>query len=169
MLNTVKVISTKLNSIGQRIIKFLRYGLSDIQTAEEYGPHGFDSNPVKNMIALYAETGQKGETVIIGYLVKSKLAEAGEARMFSTDADGALKTFIWLKADGTMQLGGTDDFAVSFNNLKTEFNELQSKWNAFAAAYVPGSPALQGTPPTAGQSSANIDNAKNAKIKTVSP
>jgi hypothetical protein len=54
---------------------------------------------------------------------------------------------------------------VQFSALKTAFEELQGKWNAFAAAYLPGGPASQGTPPTAGQSTADISNAKIDSVR----
>lgn len=166
-MNLVKVYSAATNAIGQRMIKFLRYGAKDVQTAIEAGPHGIDSYPVKDCIAVYAKVDE--ETVVIGYLLRSKLAAIGETRLYSTDADGLLKAYVWLKNDGVMHLSGDADFVVSFNNLKEEFNKLQDKWDAFAAAYVPGGPSTQGLPPTLQVSGANIDNAKNTKIKTIAP
>ncbi len=178
-MNLVKVFSAAVNNINQRMIKFLRYGSKDVQTAIEGGPHGIDSHPVADSIAIYAKVDE--ETVVIGYLLRSKLAAIGETRLYSTDSDGTLKAYVWLKNDGIMHLSGDNDFAVSHNNLKTEFNSLKAshndlagKWNAFCAAYVPGSPTVTGLPPSLASSTstpndANIDNAKNTKIKTIAP
>ncbi len=168
-MNLVKIYSADLNSITQRVIKFLRFGSRDVQTAIESGPHGIDSFPVKDTVAIYAPTGNAGETVIVGYLLRDKLAQVGETRLYSTSIDGTLKTYIWLKNDGIMHFGGDADYVVSFNNLKTEFEKLQNKWDAFAAAYVPGSPSVTGLPATLQASGANIDNAKNTNIKTIAP
>jgi hypothetical protein len=178
-MNLVKINSSALNSIGQRMMKFLRYGAKDVQTAIEGGPHGMDSRAVENSIAIYAKLDE--ETVVIGYLLRDKLAEVGETRLYSTNTDGELKAYVWLKNDGIMHLSGDNDFAVSFNNLKTEFNALKAdhntladKWNTFCAAYLPGSPSTLGTPPTLATSTvmpnaSDIDNAKNTKIKTIAP
>lgn len=178
-MNFVKVISVELDSLQRRVVKVLRMGKGDIQTSDQVAPHGIDSYPVKDMTAIYAQTEQKGETVIIGYLNKNMLAAIGETRMYSTDADGGLKTFVWLKNDGTIELGGSaknlvrfQELKTGFDQLKTDLNDMKTKWNAFTAAYVPGGPALVGTPPTlAGQNSpastASIDSAKIDEIKTL--
>lgn len=176
-MNFVTTISTQLDSLQRRVIKILRMGKNDIQTSDQVAPHGIDSNPVKDMTAVYAATEQKGETVIIGYLNKNMLAAVGEMRLYSTDADGVLQTFVWLKNDGTMELGGGaknlarfQELKTGFDQLKADLNDMKTKWNTFAAAYVPGSPSVTGLPPTAQQSTAStasIDTAKIDEIKTL--
>lgn len=161
-----KVISTEFDNLKRRIVKFTGQGKSDVQTAKEYSPFGIDSNPVPELVAIYSDTGIKGKSVLIGYLIKDKLAAIGENRLFSLKDDGSLSTFIWLKNDETMQLGGDADFAVRFSKLESEFNKLNNAWNTFAGTYVPGSPTTVGTPATASQSGADISLAKNDKIKT---
>jgi hypothetical protein len=167
MLNAVKVISTELDELKRRIVKYLRLGKSDVQTSYETVPFGIDSHPLKDMIAIYGMTGEKGKTVIIGYLNRGRVAAIGETRIFSTDSDGALKTFIWLKNDGTIQIGGSTDFMVRYSKLEAAFNELNNKFNAFANAYVPGGPSAQGLPAAAQPSTADITGAKIAEIKTI--
>ena len=98
-MNIVKVFSTEVDSKLRRLIKFLRLGKSDVQTAYQAGSYGMDSNPIKNMVAIYAETGKIGDTVIIGYINRDQLAEPGEIRIFSTDDDGGLKSYVWCKKD----------------------------------------------------------------------
>jgi hypothetical protein len=176
-MNFVKVISTELDNLQRRVVKILRYGKSDVQTSDQIAPHGIDSNPVKDMIAVYAETGQKGETIIAGYLNRNVLAAAGETRIYSTNTNGELQIYAWLKADGTMELGGNakhlarfEELKSGFDTLKTDLNDLKTKWNTFATAYIPGGPAVVGTPPTAqtsAASTASIDSAKIDEIKTL--
>jgi hypothetical protein len=175
----VKVISSEINQALQRVVKYQRLGKSDIQTSIEASPFGVDSNPIKNWVAVYAETSEKGKTVIVGYLNKNQLAATGEYRNYSTNDDGEEVFYTWLKKNGTMEIGGTENFAVKFNELKTEFNKLKEshntlaeKWNSFCTAYVPGSPSVTGTPATLSTSSvspndSDIDNSKNDKIKTI--
>jgi len=175
-MNLVKIISTEINDLTERVSKFLRFGLKDVQTALQTAPYGVDSNPIKDMIAIYGATSDKGKPVIIGYINQNQLADIGETRIFSTDASGNLKTFIWLQNDGIMEIAGDVDNMVRFSDLKSGFdelksdlNDLKSKWNTFAAAYVPGGPTPVGTPPTASTSSistASIDDSKIDKIKT---
>ena len=176
-MNLVKIISTEVNDLAERIVKFLRFGLKDVQTAIQTAPYGMDSNPIKDMIAIYGATSDKGKPVIIGFINKNQLTDIGETRIFSTDANGALKTFIWLQNDGIMEIAGDVDFMVRFSELKSGFDELKSdlndmksKWNTFAGAYVPGGPAAIGTPPSASQSAsstASIDGSKIDEIKTL--
>lgn len=172
MLNITKILSTDFDDIKRRIIKVLRKGNSDVQTSMEASPFGIDSNPLKDMIAIYGPTEEKGKTVIIGYVQKDKLADIGETRLFSTDADGAEQFFIWLKNDGTAEIGGTDYHMVRYEKLEEAFNELKSDFNNFITAYNThthigvtvglGSTSFT-TPGT--QSAADITPAKISEIK----
>ena len=166
MISIVKILSSEFDDLKRRIIKVLRRGKSDVQTSKEIGPFGIDSNPVNGMYAIHAETGIRGKTVIIGYININQIAAIGEMRLYSTDADGALKTYTWLKNDGTIEIGGNDDFMVRYSKLETAFNELKQKFNTFAAAYTPGGPSSVGTPPEIQQSNADISQAKIETIKT---
>lgn len=174
-LNIVKVISTRVVD-NFRNIKFLRMGKSDIQETEQIGPHGFDSNPVKDMAAIYAPTLQQGEPVILGYINKKQMdLDLGESLMFSTNQNGVLQIYIRMRADGTMEMNGNSDFMVRFNELKTGFDQLKSDFNDFVSntynTHVHPSPAggSTGTTPSLGTpSAASIDNAKIAEIKTSS-
>ena len=173
-MNLVKVISSQVNKINQRLIKVLRYGKSDIQTPIQATPYGCDSNPIKDVVAVYGKTESDGSTIIIGYLNKNSLAGVGEYRNYSTDEDGVVKFYTWLKSDGTMEIGGNTNFAVKFNELKTEFNALKTSHNNLLTEYkthvhnvtAVGSPTAP-TISTQASNTSNIDNAKNDKIKTI--
>ena len=165
------VISTALDTT-YRVVKVLRMGKDDVQEAAECAPFGVDANPIKDMIAVYAETIDKGDSVIIGYLNANQLAAPGEVRMYSTDADGAMKTYTWLKADGTMEIGGSANHMVQYEALATAFNKLKSdhdalidEWVSFCAVYAPG-PSVVPIPTSAAHSTADISPAKLDKIKT---
>ena len=174
MLSVVKILSTSITS-GKRIIKFLRMGKSDVQTSNEAMPFGFDSNPTKDLIAIYGQSATKGDTVIIGYINKNQLADIGELRLYSTDDNGNQKFYVWLHNDGTCEIGGDTNYAVKFNELKTEFNKLKDNFNNFLLAYnththvgvTVGSGATGMTTPSTETNTSNIDNAKNDKIKTI--
>ena len=161
-----KVISTRLKN-ARRFIKILINGRDDVQEINVVSPYGVDSNPVKNMIALYSSTSEKGKAVVIGYVNKSALADIGELRLFSTDADGDPDNgaFIHLKNDGTAEMLGTGDFMVRFNALETGFNQLRSDHNAFLT-HVHGAAGTPPAPP-APTSTASISSAKIDEIKTL--
>lgn len=178
-MNLTKVISTRIQS-ARRLVKFLRYGRSDVQECAESVPFGIDSNPVKDMIAVYAPTGEDGKNVIIGYINKQQLADVGETRLFSTDSDGELKFFIHLKNDGTCDVGGDTDNMVRYSELESAFNQLRSDLNDLITAYnahihvttatigastTPG--VIAPTTSTGTPSSADISGAKIDEIKTI--
>jgi len=175
-MNLVKIISTSLDSFGKLIVKFSRFGNKDIQTSIEVSQYGVDSNPIKGMVAIYTPTTSNGDTFILGYLNKNRLADVGEFRTFATDADGVEKFYIWQKSDGTCEIGGDTNFAVKFNELKTEFNKLKTDHNNFLAEYkththvltlTSGTGTAAPTISTQIANTSNIDNSKNDKIKTI--
>lgn len=154
-MKLVKTISTSIDSITRRIVKVLRMGKSDIQTSFSTAPYGVDSNPIKDMIAVYSETGEKGKTVIIGYINKNAHADIGELRLFSTDSNGSEKKYIWLKNDNTIEVGGSSDNMVRYSALETAFNIMLADLNSARAALS--------LPPSV----ANISGAKINEIKTL--
>lgn len=174
MLNITKVISTSFDDLQRRFIKVLRKGKSDVQTPIEASPFGIDSNPIKDMIAVYGQTEEKGKTVIIGYIDKNKLAASGETRLYSIDNNGNLKTYVWLKNDGTMEIGGNTKHMVRYEELQTAFNQLKQDLNTFITIFNShthtgvtigvGSTSTTTTPGTT--SSADISPAKIDNIKT---
>ena len=133
-MNTVKVISTAIKE-GRRLIKFLRYGKSDVKENYEASPYGLDSNPVEDTVALYTTTSTNGQSAVIGYVGLNKHADVGEFRTFSTDADGAEVFYTWLKNDGTYEIGGDVDNAVRYSKLEDAFNELKDDFNALVQDY----------------------------------
>lgn len=178
-MNLVKIISTELENFGnnlkRRIIKLLRYGTSDFQTTFEAAPYGLDSNPIKDTVGVYADTGDKGSAVIIGYLNKKQLADVGEFRTYSTDKEGNLKFYTWIKNNGTMELGGNtknlarfQELEQAFNQLKDDFNKLVQAYNSHKHIGVTAGNSVSGiTQQIATQSQADISGAKIDEIKTL--
>lgn len=163
-------------SAGKRIVKVQQFGIKTAATASAFGD---DSQPLENTTALFAKTSNNAEPVVIGYINKNQLAGPGEKRIFSVNSDGIVQAYIWLKKDGNIEFSGDDDNLVRYSELKTAFNELKAdhnglaaKWDAFAAAYLPGGPASVGLPSTlstetVGQSGADISGAKIDKFKSI--
>lgn len=162
-MQLTKVISTAVDKVKRRLVKIARYGKDDIQTPVEAMPYGTDANPIADMIAVYSQTSEKGNPVIIGYINKNQLAGVGEHRTYSTDADGVLKFYIWQKNDGTCEIGGNSDFMVRFNKLKSGFDKLKADFNSHIHTGNIGAPT---SPPTVA-TTASIDDAKIEEIKTL--
>lgn len=177
-MQLAKTISTSIDSLKRRVVKILRFGLSDTLTPIQVAPYGVDSVPIKDMVAVYSETSEKGKSVIIGYLNKNALAGVGEYRTFSTDASGVLKFYIWQKANGTCEIGGNTHNLVRYTplnaGLQTEVGLINQNLNAIAAnlsllnAYVNGLvPGTVPTPYVPVAVSLDISAAKINEIKTL--
>jgi hypothetical protein len=145
-------------------VKVLRYGKSDIQTPTEASPHGIDSNPVKDMIAVFSDTEESGKPVIIGYLNKNRVADVGELRLFSTDKDGKEVFYAYLKNDGTMELGGKVDNLLRFIPLDAALQQMAIDLNIELVKISAAISALGGaygvTPISIDISQAKIDEIK---------
>ena len=126
----VMITLSKLKSVaieqGQRILKVLQYGP---KTANECGPFGLDSSPLPEYTAIYAETSNVSESLIIGYIQKNQIAQQGEARLFSLDSKGLLKSEIFCKADGTIILNGGGFNSVRYESLNSELQKLKTDIN----------------------------------------
>jgi len=164
-MKATKVISTSIDSLNRMVVKILRLGKSDVQTSKQVSPYGFDSNPIKNMVAIHSDTGERGKTIIVGYINKNQITEKGESRIFSTDENGLLKTAIHLKNDGTIEVGGNSDFMVRYSALETAFNELQQKFNTHTHAGVTAGVGVTAIP--SALSTGDITASKIEEIKTI--
>lgn len=160
MITLSKVRSTILEN-KRRIIKVFQFGA---KTALEISAFGEDSNPVENMSALYADTGEAGEPVIIGYINTEQLAGVGEKRLYSLQADKTLSTYIWLKNDETMEIGGSADNMVRYQKIDDALQSQKDKINIeltkIQAAIVNLGGAYVKIPITIDTSNAKIDEIK---------
>ena len=123
---TLSILKSVAIEQGQRILKVMQYGP---KTANECGPFGLDSSPLENYTAIYSETANVGESLIIGYIQKNQIAQQGEARLFSLDSNGLLKAEIFCKADGTIILNGGGFNSVRYENLNSELQQLKTDIN----------------------------------------
>jgi hypothetical protein len=164
-MNLVKVYSTSVDNLKRTIVKFLRYGKSDVQTSMQAAPYGIDHNPIKDMIAIYGETAKNGDTVIVGYINKNAKAGEGELRLFSTDANGTEKMYLWLKANGTMELGGSADNVVKYTPLNSGLAAFQAQIQAQLVLIAAGIASAGGSY-SPGTLNINISASKVAQLKT---
>ena len=179
-MNITKIISTALKD-ARRLVKFYRFGTSDVRENYEASPFGLDSNPVKDTVGVFSSTTSNGQGVILGYVHANKKADVGEFRTYATDANGAEVFYTWIKADGTMEIGGDTDNMVRFSELKTAFDQLKSDFDSLVSSYnthihtttatVGPSPTIFGvispTTSTGSPTTANIDPSKIDEIKTI--
>lgn len=168
-MQVTKTINTLLDNLGRTMVKVYKYGISDVQTPKQVSPFGLDSNPIKDMVAIYSKTDDAGTNIIIGYFNKNQLSQVGENRLYSTDENGNLKTFIWLKNDGKIQLGGTDNNLVLHAALNDALNkalvglvpQIQQQLALIATGIAAGGGSY-----TPGTLTCNLDAAKTLNITT---
>lgn len=159
MLNLVKIISTAWDASNRLLPKFFRLGKSDVQTAKQVTPFGIDSNPLPEMRALYAQTGENGQTCIIGYIQEDMIAEPGEVRLFAIGGEGNVVNSIHISNAGNIFIGvekpAQDNTFVRYNELNIAITQLTTEFNAFVTAYnahthivtAPTLPTLTAVPP----------------------
>jgi hypothetical protein len=161
MISLSRVKEITIDSL-KRILKVEQFG---IKTAFESAPFGVDSSPLKDMIAVYGNTTSDSESVIIGYINENQVAEPGETRLFSLDSNGSLKSYLYLKKDGVIELNGDSNFAVKFNELQTVLNSLASNIDIENAKISAAITALGGSYIQA-PITIDLTPAKNETIKT---
>lgn len=165
MLTQTRTLSSRLDDVGRWIIKMTRYTKKDTVEARQVSPYGLDSNPIPGLVAIYGHTESVKDCVVVGYILPRQLAALGEIRLYSTDQDGNIKSFVWLKNDGTMNLNGSAKHLARFEELETAFNQLKSDFNGHTHAGVTPGGGTTATPLP--QSAADISGAKAETIKTL--
>ena len=162
MISTAKVKQWSIEK-GKRILKLMQFGA---KTAKVAAPFGDDSNPVKDMTAIFAETSVDGEPYVIGYVNTNMMAQEGEKRIFSLKGSGGLSSYIWLKNDETIEIGGNADHAVRFAPLKSGIDAKDALIQAELVKIAAGITAAGGSY-APGNITTDIEGAKITKIKTM--
>lgn len=161
MISLAKYFSSAIEQ-GKRILKVTQFGT---KTAKECSPFGFDSQPPEGWTAIYAETSNADESVVVGYINKHQFMGAGATRMYSIGTDGAVKAYVVCDAVGRINLNGNEFSSVRFENLVTGLNSQNTLINAELSkialvlnSLVPGSY-------TVAPVSTNITTAKSETVK----
>jgi hypothetical protein len=164
MIKIGKIDSSKFDSLKRRILKVLTFGKSSVNNVYECAAHGVDTNPPKGKKAIVVESVTNGEKFILGYVNESQKSEVGGYRVYATDDQGNEQNNIYLRPDGTIEIGGDTDFMVRYTALETAFNELQQKFNSHVHPGVQAGPGA--TSPTTTPSTGDITQSKIEEIKT---
>ena len=160
MITLAKVKSSSIENF-KRIIKVLQFGP---KTAKECYPFGFDSSAPENWTAIYSDTSNKDESIIIGYINKNQIAEVGGSRMYGVANSGEVVSFLYARASGVLELNGNEFSGVRFQNLVTAINAQNSLINAELAKVAISIGALGGsyTPNTI---STNLTSSESPTVK----
>jgi hypothetical protein len=119
MNSVVSVISAKMDDLGRLVTKFLRNGKDDVQETKTALPFGFDCMPIKGMKAIYSQTSNMAEPVLIGFINEKMVSESGESGLYSTNDEGEIQVYLRLKKDGTIHFGGEAGNLTRYQELNT--------------------------------------------------
>lgn len=151
----------------------MRIGYEDnARDIEHIEPAGEDSGPVTGDQAIVLQVSDNYQIAILVDDGITPTAQPGEKIIYA-HTQGQREAFIKLKTNGEIWLGNNTvqqptDFAVLYNKLREEFDELNSKFNALQSAYNGhGHPPIAINPPSlqAQRSNADITNVKSNYIK----
>jgi len=149
----------------------------DLQTIEQLGATGEDSNPQPGARVIVIDLGPSYRVAVALSDELEPEVEVGEKEIYSYDDAGAKLATIKLLNDSSIELNGDADNAVAFAGLKTAFDQLKSDFDSLVSAYnahvhattatvSTGSPGvLSATVSTGSPTTADIDPAKIDSIK----
>jgi len=160
MITFSKIKSATIEA-GKRILKINQFGA---KTAKESYPFGFDSQPLEDWTAIYSETSNKSESVIIGYINKNQLAEPGSSRMYALGESGEVVGFVHCRASGVLELNGSSFSSVRFQNLVQAINAQNVLINA-ELSKIAVSIGLLGGSYVPGTISTNLTSSESATVK----
>lgn len=120
----------KVKEISKDFIKSLVFGRSDSRIAPQIAPYGIDSKPVINETSVYCVTDNNSKSVTLGYIIKSDKTESGETRIYASDKEGNESFYIYMKNDGTCEIGGNADNLVKWTGINTSLQNEVTLINA---------------------------------------
>ena len=140
----------KINSLlidaGRRLAKVFILSKSDVQTSYMIGPWGDDSAPIKNADIVHSKT-TGDESIILGCINTNSSVEPGEKRIYATDENGAEIIDIYLRKNGTIEIGGSgesltiygplnDNLQTTIIDINTELVKIQSALVSLGGSYA---------------------------------
>ena len=145
--------------------------------AELYQSSGFHGKPQDGIECVVIDCN--GNNIVIAtndYRFNIEI-QKGETLVYSYDSSGILKAKLLFNASGELVLNDGTDYAIKYNELKTAFDQLKSDFNNLITAYnahihpVPGVLAGTVTVPssvtvsTGTPSTADMSSSKVAKVR----
>lgn len=171
-INKEQQYKKKGASPGKSIVLKTSSSGSQERETEHYQLHGIASGVTPDSRAVEVSVGTAGRIIVAtqNYNLEVEVT-AGQTKIYSTSADGkTLKSLIDLDVNGNVNINGDADFAVAFNDLKSEFNKLNDEYNKLVTRMLGWTPvandggaALKAAivvPPSVAVSGSNIDLAK---------
>ncbi len=146
---------------GNGQILFLQVQVTDpddLQTVELMRHAGVDYTPVDDSTVAILEVHPAYKIAVACDDGVTPTAKAGEYEVYSSDGSGSKLAYTKCNDGGEVEINGTGDYAVSYNDLVTEFKELNDKFNELVKDHnshghqytAPSGPLISSTPTVGG-------------------
>jgi len=162
MIALSKVVSSAIQA-GLRLITALVTSKTDARECYDVAPYGWVSSPIAKTTAVYMDTANRMDNVIVGYIVKAaKPVNEGESMMYSTDTSGALKYYVYATATNiTIGTGTPVNHFTQWEGLNTALATYLAGLDAAITAGIAGAGGAY-VPPAP----LNITGAKTTNVLT---
>jgi hypothetical protein len=141
-IGTITGQEVKKNRDGSIAVRLLQVRISndsDIQTVQYINPAGEDSVPINgDKVQIFSIGPAFKFAISVEDQVNAASMNAGEKKLYSRDAAGAIAAFINFLINGNLELNGNAYSAVRFEKLETEFNAFKTVFNAHTHPTPPG-------------------------------
>jgi len=167
----------KKNRDGDQNVRMLQVVITepdDVQEIQQVTWTGDDTAPVDGDMVVIIEISESYKIAVAIQGQIDPTVGTGERKIYS-QSGGIIKAFAYFKDDGQINLNGTGDYLVRYNELKTAFDQLKTDLDALkdlynghihittatiAATPTPGvisATVSQGSPSTADMTAAKVD------------
>lgn len=141
--NIFKISSTKETTYpgdieGDSLVATGEGSAEKSETAQVYGMHGFIGNPASGTKGIRIRIGSIDIIIAALNYGVSLPAQPGESKLYSTDDAGNEKAAVNMKNDGSIEINGSADNAVSFADLELALNNFKSSIDTSIASAITG-------------------------------
>lgn len=137
--------AVKAAAKGKAVIITTKAAGGQERTTELYHPPGLSSGPTKEdrAVGVVIGTGKRVAVATHNYRLEIEVVD-GETILYSTDPDGLeVKGKVSLDTDGNISLNDGTDYAVAYEDLQTQFDELNNKYNKLIQTLSGWTPVLK--------------------------
>lgn len=126
-VQTSEVTKNKDADDNSRMLQVEITNADDLQSIEQYCQVGEDNNPHPGARVIILDLGPSYRVAIAAHDGNPPAASSlGEKYLYSHDSNGTPLAYVYFRDDSTVEVNGTGDFAVRYNELKTAYDQLKA-------------------------------------------
>lgn len=165
-----RAILSAIDSSGQTNLIQVKGLNSEVITDMEYPtPYGFEAKPTQGQVVFVNVNGNRDQSIAL--IIHDRENKPTDLEDDETQLYSKFNNYVKCNKDAEVEVNGSADYAVAYNDLKTAFDELKSDFNTFVTVYnshnhptAPTGPVS--TPSVAGStSSADMSPSKVDKVR----